>query len=398
MFAQVPACAGDPILSLFQDYMKDERAEKVNLSIGLYYDAQGTIPVLKSVQRAQEISFEQRNKPDLYLPMEGLNAYRDEVQKLVFGAEHAAVKEPRIATIQTLGGSGALRIGADFLKRYFPESEVWISDPTWDNHQAIFEGGGFKVHKYPYFDKETLGVNFDAMIESLSQLPARSIVLLHPCCHNPTGADLTPAQFDQLITVLLDRELIPFMDMAYQGLGESLDADCYLIRKLAEKSGCALVSNSFSKIFSLYGERVGGLSIVTPDAETASRVLGQLKATVRRSYSSPSRYGAESVETVLNRPELNQLWRLEVDTMRTRIQEMRQLLADQLKEKLPEHAWQHYLTQRGMFSYTGFSVEQVLRLREEFGVYLVNSGRVCMAGINHQNIDRVAEAFLKVSL
>lgn len=396
MFQNVDAYAGDPILSLMETFHQDDRAAKVNLSIGLYYNEQAIIPRLEAVKQAEARLQSLPQKASLYLPMEGFAPYRSAIQTLLFGENHPALNAGRIATIQTLGGSGALKVGADFLKRYFPDSEVWVSDPTWENHIAIFAGAGFNVHTYPYFDETTRGVNFDAMLSSLKQLPARSIVLLHPCCHNPTGADLTNAQWDEVIEVLISRDLIPFLDIAYQGFGAGIEDDAYAIRAIASTGLPALVSNSFSKIFSLYGERVGGLSIVCEDAEAAGRVLGQLKATVRRNYSSPPNFGAQVVSMVLNDPELNALWRAEVDAMRTRISEMRQALVNVLKAALPEHDFSYLLTQRGMFSYTGFSPEQVDKLREAYGVYLIASGRICVAGLNHGNIERVANAFAAV--
>ena len=396
MFQNVEAYAGDPILSLMETFRQDPRADKINLSIGLYYNEQGVIPQLGSVKQAMSDLHEQMQQASLYLPMEGLASYRAAVQSLLFGADSAALQAGRIATIQSLGGSGALKVGADFLKRYFPGSEVWVSDPTWENHIAIFAGAGFTVHSYPYFDATTGGVNVEAMLACFNQLPPRSIVLLHPCCHNPTGADLTTAQWDRVIEVLKARELIAFLDIAYQGFGAGLEADAYLIRTIAEAGLPALVSNSFSKIFSLYGERVGGLSVLCEDAETASRVLGQLKATVRRNYSSPANFGAQVVGRVLNDAALNGQWRGEVEAMRNRIDAMRQVLVAALKQALPERNFDFLLTQRGMFSYTGFSAAQVERLREEFGVYLIASGRVCMAGLNHSNVERVAAAFAAV--
>lgn len=396
MFQHVDAYAGDPILSLMETFLKDPRTDKVNLSIGLYYDDKGVVPRLPSVAKAQEAVHAQSQGTPLYLPMEGLAPYRSAIQTLLFGAEHPALQAGRVATIQTLGGSGALKVGADFLKRYFPESQVWVSDPTWENHIALFTGAGFKVNTYPYFDAKTRGVKFDEMLATLQQLPAHSIVLLHPCCHNPTGSDLTDAQWDRVIEVAQARELIPFLDIAYQGFGAGMVEDAYLIRSLAKTALPFLVSNSFSKIFSLYGERVGGLSVVCEDAEAAARVLGQLKATVRRNYSSPPTYGARIVSGVLNDAELKSMWLAEVEAMRVRILEMRQTLVDSLKQALPDANFDHLLQQRGMFSYTGLSANQVDRLREVHGVYLIASGRVCMAGLNHGNVQRVAEAFAAV--
>lgn len=396
MFQNVDAYAGDPILSLMETFKQDARPHKVNLSIGLYYNEQGVIPQMQAVAAAEEQLHAQPQAASLYLPMEGLPPYRSAIAPLLFGAEHPVLKAGRIATIQTLGGSGALKVGADFLKFYFPNSQVWVSDPTWENHIAIFNGAGFTVNTYPWYDTATNGVKFDALLEKLSTLPAQSIVLLHPCCHNPTGADLTNAQWDEVTRVLKDRELIPFLDIAYQGFGGGMEEDAYAIRSIAAAGLPALVSNSFSKIFSLYGERVGGLSIVCDDAEEAARVLGQLKATVRRNYSSPPNFGAQVVSCVLNNPELKASWLAEVEAMRLRIIEMRQVLVDALTQAVPGKNFDFLLKQRGMFSYTGLSAAQVDRLRNEFGVYLIASGRVCMAGLNRNNVHHVAEAFAAV--
>ncbi|BBT43110.1 aromatic amino acid transaminase [Enterobacter asburiae] len=396
MFQKVDAYAGDPILSLMERFKEDPRSDKVNLSIGLYYNEDGIIPQLKAVAEAEARLNAVPHGASLYLPMEGLNAYRNTIAPLLFGADHAVLAQKRVATIQTLGGSGALKVGADFLKKYFPDSGVWVSDPTWENHVAIFEGAGFNVATYPWFDGETNGVRVEALLEKLNTLPARSIVLLHPCCHNPTGADLTNAQWDAVIEVLKARDLIPFLDIAYQGFGAGMEEDAYAIRAVACAGLPALVSNSFSKIFSLYGERVGGLSVVCEDAEAAGRVLGQLKATVRRIYSSPPNFGAQVVAKVLGDEQLKASWLAEVEAMRKRILSMRQELVNVLKEAVPGHNFDYLLKQRGMFSYTGLSAAQVDRLREEFGVYLIASGRMCVAGLNASNVHRVAQAFAAV--
>jgi len=396
VFQNVDAYAGDPILSLMETFKQDPRTNKVNLSIGLYYDEQGIIPQLQAVAAAEEQLKAEPQQASLYLPMEGLNAYRNAIAPLLFGAEHPMLKAGRIASIQTLGGSGALKVGADFLKRYFPNSGVWVSDPTWDNHVAIFNGAGFEVKSYPWYDAETNGVKFDAFLAALQALPKQSIVLLHPCCHNPTGADLTGAQWDQTVEVLKSQELIPFLDIAYQGFGAGMEADAYAIRAIAAAGLPALVSNSFSKIFSLYGERVGGLSIVCDSAEEAGRVLGQLKATVRRNYSSPPNFGAQVVARVLNDDALKANWLAEVEAMRLRIIAMRKTLVDVLSTALPGKNFDYLLKQRGMFSYTGLSAQQVDRLREEFGIYLVGSGRICVAGLNSNNVQQVAQAFAAV--
>ncbi|MWN32809.1 MULTISPECIES: amino acid aminotransferase [unclassified Gilliamella] len=393
MFEKVEPYAGDPILSLVAEFINDNRDNKTNLSIGYYYDENSIVPQLECVKTARDYIYHHNQEAQLYLPMSGLSSYCQAIGSLLFGEQHAAYKDKRIATIQTLGGSGALKVGADFLFRYFPHAQVWVSDPTWDNHIAIFSGAGFKVNQYPYFDEQTCGVKFDAMLETLNQLPAKSIVLLHPCCHNPTGADLTHAQWDKVIEVLKKRDLIPFMDIAYQGFGESIDDDAYAIRKAADAGLCGFISNSFSKTFSLYGERVGGLSVLCDNNNVANRVLGQLQATVRRNYSSPSAYGAQLVSYILNNPTLKEQWVKEVDAMRSRIVTMRTMLVDLLKTAIPNRNFDYLVKQRGMFSYTGFTKEQVTQLKDHFAVYLVGSGRMCVAGLNHHNIDRVAEAF-----
>ena len=396
MFQKVDAYAGDPILSLMERFKDDSRHDKVNLSIGLYYNEDGIIPQLKTVAEAEARLNAQPHGASLYLPMEGLNTYRHTIAPLLFGADHPVLQQQRVATIQTLGGSGALKVGADFLKRYFPDAGVWVSDPTWENHIAIFAGAGFEVSTYPWYDDATNGIRFNDLLATLNTLPARSIVLLHPCCHNPTGADLTPSQWDAVIEIVKARDLIPFLDIAYQGFGAGMDEDAYAIRAIASAGLPALVSNSFSKIFSLYGERVGGLSVVCDNADAAGRVLGQLKATVRRNYSSPPGFGAQVVSQVLNDPELNALWQEEVEAMRTRISAMRVALVKALQAALPAGDFSYLLTQRGMFSYTGFSADQVDVLRQEHGIYLIASGRVCVAGLNHGNIARVASAFAAV--
>ncbi|ENC73111.1 aromatic-amino-acid aminotransferase [Escherichia coli P0299917.7] len=396
MFQKVDAYAGDPILTLMERFKEDPRSDKVNLSIGLYYNEDGIIPQLQAVAEAEARLNAQPHGASLYLPMEGLNSYRHAIAPLLFGADHPVLQQQRVATIQTLGGSGALKVGADFLKRYFPESGVWVSDPTWENHVAIFAGAGFEVSTYPWYDEATNGVRFNDLLATLKTFPARSIVLLHPCCHNPTGADLTNDQWDAVIEILKSRELIPFLDIAYQGFGAGMEEDAYAIRSIASAGLPALVSNSFSKIFSLYGERVGGLSVLCEDAEAAGRVLGQLKATVRRNYSSPPNFGAQVVAAVLNDEALKASWLAEVEEMRTRILAMRQELGKVLSTEMPERNFDYLLNQRGMFSYTGLSAAQVDRLREEFGVYLIASGRMCVAGLNTANVQRVAKAFAAV--
>lgn len=396
MFQHIPPYAGDPILSLMEQFNADTRSEKVNLSIGLYYNEDSIVPQLETIIEAQKRIEPKNGKTKLYLPMEAFKPYREAIQALLFGANSPAVKAGRAVTIQTLGGSGALKVGADFLKTYFPNSDVWVSQPTWDNHVAIFNGAGIKTHFYPYFDNETRGVDFDGMLSTLKTLPEQSIVLLHPCCHNPTGADLNPAQWDQVIAVLKDRNLIPFLDIAYQGFGDGMEEDAYTIRALDQAGLNFIVSNSFSKIFSLYGERVGGLTFVCDDAEAAQCTFGQLKATVRRIYSSPPTTGAWLVDEVLNDAALNQQWQGEVKEMRERIIKMRSILKDELTKALPDRDFSYLVNQKGMFSYTGLTAEQVDILREEYAIYLVRSGRICVAGLNMNNVYTVAKAMAEV--
>ncbi|MBS0440826.1 MAG: aspartate/tyrosine/aromatic aminotransferase [Proteobacteria bacterium] len=395
MFSHVEPFAGDPILSLNEDFQKDPRAHKINLSIGIYFDDAGRIPVLESVKRAEGLVVAEGG-PKPYLPIEGAANFRAAVQALLFGADHEAVKSGRVASIQSVGSSGGLKVGADFIARWFPGSGVWVSDPTWDNHRSMFEGAGLAVQSYPYYDAKTGGVRFADMLAALDTLPAKSIVLLHACCHNPTGVDLTRAQWDELIPLLKRRNLIPYLDLAYQGFGDGIAEDAYAIRAIAAAGLPAFVANSFSKSMSVYGERAGALSVVCPDAKQAALVLGQLKFTVRRNYSSPPIHGGQIVARVLTDPELRPLWENELAAMRTRMLAMRQTLHGVLSAKLPGRDFGYFLSQRGMFSYTGLSAAQVDRLREEFAVYLIRSGRLCVAGLNKGNVEATAQAMAAV--
>lgn len=395
MFSTLSAYAGDPILSLQLAYRDDPREDKVNLSIGLYYDEQGRIPRLPSVQEAAKVVYAS-TAPCVYLPMSGSPAYCRAAQGVVFGTDSAAVQAGKVATIQTVGGSGALKVGADVLRRFFPDASVRISGPTWDNHRAIFEGAGFEVGEYPYFDRASQRLDFDAMAACLRTLPAQTVVVLHPCCHNPTGAELTPMQWDEIIKIVLERQLIPFLDMAYQGLGEGFEPDAYLVRALASADVAFLVANSFSKIFSLYGERCGSLSMVCANADEASRALGQMQQAVRRNYSSPPVHGAHLVETVLLDPTLRAMWESEVKEMRDRIHAMRGRLHEGLVHHHPDFDWSFLLAQSGMFSYAPALAPHMDRLTQEHGVYIIESGRICVAGLNSENVDRVANAFATV--
>lgn len=395
MFNHVDYYPGDPILGLNDLYNKDTRAEKVNLGVGVYYDEDGNLPLLGSVLKAEA---ERAKAPQArpYLPMSGLASYNTAVQRLLFGADSAAKIEGRIATIQAIGGSGALRVGAEFVKQYFPQSKVYVSKPTWGNHISIFEAAGLEVGEYPYYDAQTGGVKFDALLEAFKGYNKHDVVLLHPCCHNPTGVDLTPAQWDVLLDVVKERELLAFMDIAYQGFGDDFETDVYAIRK-AEALGLSyFVSSSFSKNLSFYGERLGALSVVSATTEEKRLVFSQLQYIVRRLYSNPPCHPATIASDVLNSDELFALWTEEVAQMRVRIKEMRQRLFEVLTAKVPGRDFSYITAQRGMFSFSGLSPEQVARLASEFGIYLVSNGRMCVAGLNTKNIDYVANAFVAV--
>ena len=394
-FLHLEPYAGDPILSLNEAYQADPRADKINLSIGIYFDDAGRIPVLECVRLA-EAQMLQANAAKPYLPIEGSAAMRTAVQQLLFGAEHEAVTSGRIATLQTVGSSGGLKVGADFIKRWLPGSALWVSDPSWDNHRAMFEGAGLAVHTYPYYDATTGGLKFEAMCAALAALPPRSVVLLHACCHNPTGVDLSPAQWLALIPVLRERELLPYLDLAYQGYGDGIEEDAFAARALASAGLTFFIANSFSKSMSVYGERAGALSVVCASRAEAELVLGQMKATVRRNYSSPAIHAAGIVSRVLSDGALRPLWEADVSAMRQRIQAMRRSLHAVLAARLPGRDFGYFLSQRGMFSYTGLTPAQVDRLREEFGVYLVRSGRMCIAGLNTGNVERTAAAMAVV--
>jgi len=395
MFHHVEPYAGDPILSLNEAFGKDPRSNKINLSIGIYFDGGGKIPMLPSVRAAElKVVAEASARP--YLPMEGAANFRTAVQHLLFGADHAVLKDGRVVTIQSVGSSGGLKVGADFIKHYFPSTTVLLSDPTWDNHRAVFEGSGLKSNIYPYYDAKTGGLCFDAMLAALSTAEKQSVVVLHACCHNPTGVDLTKAQWQQLVPVLKERELIPFLDLAYQGFGDGISDDAFAIRLLADSGMSFFVANSFSKNMGLYGERCGALSVVCPDTAQAVNVLGQLKATVRCIYSSPPIHGSQLVTQVLTDSALRPLWEVEVATMRERIQAMRHQLHSVLSGACSGRDFSYFLTQRGMFSYTGLSPEQCDRLKNEFAVYILRSGRLCVAGLNSGNVEVTANAIAAV--
>ncbi|GAC1411373.1 MAG: aspartate/tyrosine/aromatic aminotransferase [Burkholderiaceae bacterium] len=385
----------DPILGLTEAFHADTHPHKINLGVGVYYDENGKVPLLNCVRQAEASLIEQAN-PRTYLPIEGLAAYDKAVQDLIFGADSPVIQEKRAITAQAIGGTGALKLGADFLKRFSPESQVYISDPSWENHRALFEAAGFTVNNYPYYDAATRGVDFSGMLGALEGMQAGSIVVLHACCHNPTGADLTTNQWAQVIDVVTRKGLIPFLDMAYQGFRDGIEADGQVVRRFAEAGSPLFVSNSFSKSFSLYGERVGALSIVAVNTDEAARVLSQLKRVVRTNYSNPPMHGGQVVATALATPALRQMWEDELSAMRVRIRKMRELMVQKLKEKAPVHDFGFVTAQRGMFSYSGLSKEQVGRLRTEFSIYAMDTGRICIAPLNHGNIDRVVNSIAAV--
>jgi len=395
LFAAIEMAPRDPILGITEAFNADKNPNKTNLGVGVYYDDNGKVPLLACVSKA-EAQLMEKASPRTYLPIDGLAAYDKAVQELVFGADSAVVQEKRAITAQAIGGTGALKLGADFLQRFSPDSQVWISDPSWENHRALFESAGFTVNNYPYYDASTRGVNFAGMLNALKTMPTGSIVLLHACCHNPTGADLTDAQWTEVIQVVTQRGLVPFLDMAYQGFGDGIEEDGKVVRQFAEAGGPLFVSNSFSKSFSLYGERVGALSIVAVSAEEAARVLSQLKRVIRTNYSNPPTHGGQVVATALATPELRKLWEEELAGMRVRIREMRQALVEKLKAKAPNHDFDFVIKQRGMFSYSGLTKAQVERLRDEFSIYAVDTGRICVAALNSRNIDSIVDAIAKV--
>lgn len=395
LFSAVELAPRDPILGLNEAFQADSRAEKINLGVGVYYDDNGKLPLLKSIRQAEERRVSQGLARG-YQPIEGAAAYNQAVQTLLFGANSPLLADKRVVTIEALGGTGALKVGADYLHRLLPQAQVAISDPSWENHRALFEMAGFPVTSYRYYDAATRGVDFAGMLASLQSFPAQTIVVLHACCHNPTGADLSPTQWDEVISVLKARNLIPFLDMAYQGFGDGIEEDAFALRKLVASGLPFFVSSSFSKSFSLYGERVGALSIVTLSADEASRVMSQVKRTIRTNYSNPPTHGGALVAQVLTDPELRTVWEGELAEMRERIKAMRQGLLQGLKAAGVAQDFSFVTQQRGMFSYTGLTEAQVARLATEFGVYAVSTGRICMAALNTKNLPRVSQAIAAV--
>jgi len=399
LFAAVEMAPRDPILGLNEQFNADPNPAKVNLGVGVYYDENGKLPLLKCVAAAEKALIEQ-GKPKGYLPIDGIAAYDKAVQHLVFGSQgnagQALVESGRVATVQALGGTGGLKLGADFLKRLNPGAKVLISDPSWENHRALFTNAGFTVEAYPYYDAAARGINVAGMLAALSACDKGTVVVLHACCHNPTGYDLKPAQWQEVVNTVKVRGLVAFLDMAYQGFGEGISQDGAVVSQFMAAGLDFLVSTSFSKSFSMYGERVGALSVVCESKEEAARVLSQLKIVIRTSYSNPPTFGAQVVATVLNTPELRQMWEDELGEMRLRIKAMREQLVAKLQVAGVPGDLSYITLQRGMFSYSGLSKVQMARLRGEFGVYGVDSGRICVAALNGKNIDAVVAAIAQV--
>ncbi|MBL8346611.1 MAG: aspartate/tyrosine/aromatic aminotransferase [Rubrivivax sp.] len=398
LFQNVTLAPRDPILGLNEQFAADPRQDKVNLGVGVYFDEKGRLPVLACVAEAERALLG-AGKPKGYLPIDGIAAYDRAVQGLVFGLDSAALKAGRVATVQALGGTGGLKLGADFLARLNPSATVLISDPSWENHRALFTQAGFEVATYPYYDAATRGVRFEAMLTALRAARAGTVVVLHACCHNPTGCDLTPAQWTEVIEACRAAGLVPFLDLAYQGFGDGIAEDGAVVQRFVEAGRPFLISTSFSKSFSLYGERVGALSVVCDDGDEAARVLSQLKIVIRTNYSNPPTFGAQVVATVLTTPALRQLWEQELASMRERIRAMRQALVAGLRGAgiAADGGQLDYITrQKGMFSYSGLSAPQMQRLRDEFGVYGVDSGRICVAALNQGNLPKVVSALARV--
>lgn len=395
LFEHVELAPRDPILGLNEQYNADKRDGKVNLGVGVYYDKEGRIPLLKAVQSAEHALTAAANARS-YLPIEGIADYNQGAQRLLLGADSPLIATGRAVTVQALGGTGALKIGADFLKLLQPSARVYISNPSWENHRALFQSAGFEVGTYTYYDATTHGLNYAGMQADLQAMPAGSIVVLHACCHNPTGVDPTSEQWAGIIQTVKEKQLIPFLDIAYQGFGAGLEEDAAIVRQFAAQDISVFISSSFSKSFSLYGERVGALTLITSSQEESQRVLSQVKRVIRTNYSNPPTHGGKVVATVLSNPELFQLWSDELAQMRDRIRSMREQLVSKLKAKVPHHNFAFVMEQRGMFSYSGLTAEQVDVLRDQHGVYAVSSGRICVAALNDHNIDYVVQAIASV--
>src|SRR5215470_17306614 len=390
-FAQIELAPPDPIIGLTEAFNNDTNPKKVSLGAGVYQDGAGRVPILDVVRDAQERLLEKEETKN-YMPIDGIPAFNQQVQALLLGADFGA----RAVTVQALGGTGALKVGADFLMRFFSSSQIWISDPSWENHRQLFEAAGFTVNDYPYYDPETRGLDFRSMLDTLKGLPARSVVVMHACCHNPTGVDPSREEWTRLVDLFQGAGLIPFFDLAYQGFSEGIEADAFAVRAFAEAGIPCLIANSFSKSFNLYRERIGALTIVSASEEEAKRVRSQVKRIIRTNYSSPASHGAQLVTAVLTDAGLRARWEVELAEMRERIRRMRELFVRRLREKGVEQDFSFIERQRGMFSYSGLSREAVDRLRREYSIYIVGSGRVCVAALNEKNLDYVCEAIAEV--
>jgi aromatic-amino-acid transaminase len=394
-FSDIPLIQADPILGITEAFRNDPHPDKVNLGVGIYQDGNGKIPILESIKKATALWTSQEDTK-AYLPIEGVPAYNKATQELIFGKDSAVLKEQRIATVQSVGGSGGLKIGIEFLRKFFPKSEMYISDPSWENHRLVFETAGATVHTYPYYDPATKGLRTADMLDGLRKIPERSAVLLHACCHNPTGVDLDLATWKEVVEICSERSLIPFIDAAYQGFADGLSADAAPIRLFAEKGLTFIVTNSFAKSCSLYRERCGTISVVTGSASETTNVLSQLKRIVRTIYSSPPSHGAQVIALTLTTPELRTLWEKELEEMRLRIQSMRELFTRRLAEVIPDRDFSFIKKQRGMFSYSGLSREVVVELREKFHIYALESGRICVAAMNTKNMDYICSSLATV--
>lgn len=393
--ASVQMAPKDPILGVTEAYVADQNPKKVNLGVGVYTDDNGKVPLLECVRRAEETRVKS-GAPKGYLPIDGMAAYDKAVKELVFGAEAAAVKEGRVVTVQALGGTGGLKLGADFLRFISPGATAWISEPSWENHRALFEAAGFPVKAYPYYDARTHGLDFEGMLGALKRLPAGDVAVLHSCCHNPTGVDLTQDQWRQVAEVVRARGVLPFLDLAYQGFADTVEVDAFAPRQFAATMQPVFLSSSFSKSFSLYGERVGAFSVVTGSADESARALSQVKRLARTNYSNPPTHGADIVTRVLSDAGLRRQWDEELGGMRERIKSMRHALVEGIHKRVPGSDFSFILQQRGMFSYSGLTREQVLRLRSENSIYTIETGRICVAALTTRNIDYVADAIAKV--
>ena len=395
MFEQFAPAPPDAILGLTEAFKKDPNPKKVNLGVGIYKDAQGRTPILASVKRAEERILQEENTKN-YLSIDGSPEYGAAVQELLFGADHEIIRSNRSITAQAPGGTGALRVAADFIATMFPGARVWLSDPTWPNHPSVFKAAGLTTAVYPYFDAANNGVAFAAMLAAIKQIPAGDVVLLHGCCHNPTGADLSLAQWQEVAAVVAERKLLPLVDFAYQGFGDGLDDDAAGLRALCTEVDELLIASSFSKNFGLYNERVGALTLVARNTDAAEKALGHIKIAIRANYSNPPAHGAAVVTTVLRDPALRAQWEAEVTEMRERINTMRHLFVETLNEKGVTRDFSFIANQRGMFSFSGLTPEHVKALREKHGVYIVGSGRISVAGMTEGNMDYLCTAIADV--